>query len=144
MAYRHNNISYHGGYKQVKENMNNFKEKIFWQFRSEIWNLTYKLSKLGENANNSNENVTDGAEFSDVLRRFVLLGDGECAGAAEDDQIEQRVGAQTVGAVHRSASSLAASVQTRHHSVNAVLVRYHLATKIQINIHAFHSFKTPF
>ena len=42
--------------------------------------------------------------------------------AAEDDEVEQRVGAQAVGAVHGDAGGFAAGVQARHDDVVALRV----------------------
>mmetsp|Transcript_10585 Transcript_10585/g.20443 ORF Transcript_10585/g.20443 Transcript_10585/m.20443 type:complete len:470 (-) Transcript_10585:482-1891(-) len=58
-------------------------------------------------------NVGDGLlarALGQVLERIAWLGDladAEGGGAAEDDDVEQRVGAQAVGAVHRRARGLA-------------------------------------
>ena len=63
-----------------------------------------------------------GRELADLLAGLVLLGDGLGAGAAEDDQVEQGVDAQAVGAVHGGAGGLAGGVQSGNDGVLAVLV----------------------
>ena len=51
------------------------------------------------------------------------LGRGLGGGAAEDDEVDQRVAAQPVGAVHRGAGGLADGRQARHHHVRIVADR---------------------
>lgn len=68
-------------------------------------------------------------QSSDLLTRLGLLGDGLGAGAAKDDQVEEGVGAETVGAVHGGAGGLAGGVQAGDNLVGAVLVGDDLAKK---------------
>lgn len=56
------------------------------------------------------------------LARGERLLDVGCASTAEDDDVQERVRAKTVGAVDGYASSLTGSVQTRDDLVIAVLV----------------------
>ena len=60
--------------------------------------------------------------LGDRISGAVLLGDRVRAGAAEDDEIEERIGAQSVGAVDGGARGLAGSVQSLHDLVLAILV----------------------
>jgi len=46
-------------------------------------------------------------------------------GAPENQDVEQRVAAQTVGPVHRDAGALARGVQARHRLLGAVALRHH-------------------
>lgn len=55
--------------------------------------------------------------------RLVFICDGEGAGPAEHHQIQQRVGAQSVGAVYAGTGRLTAGVQAANHLVRSVLVR---------------------
>lgn len=56
------------------------------------------------------------------LARGERLLDVGCASTAEDDDVQERVRAETVGAVDGHASSLTGSIQTRDDLVIAVLV----------------------
>ncbi len=51
--------------------------------------------------------------------------DGDAGGAAEDDDVEQRVGAETVGAVDAGRCRLAGGQQTGHDLVGVLLRRVH-------------------
>jgi len=53
----------------------------------------------------------------DGVAGLVDVGDAERAGAAEDDDVEQGVGAEAVGAVHRGAAHFARREEARHHVV---------------------------
>ncbi len=68
-----------------------------------------------------------GAQITDFLPRLADLGDGLGAGAAEDDEVEQGVGAETVGTVHGGAGGLAGGEEAWNDLVLAVLVRDDLA-----------------
>ncbi len=60
-----------------------------------------------------------------VLRDDVVAG-----GTAEHHQVEQRVGAQAVGAVHRHARAFADRVETIQHFVRAAILRHHDLTVV--------------
>lgn len=53
---------------------------------------------------------------------LVLLGNGLGASTSEHHQIQQRVGSQTIGTMHRAGSGLTSSIQSRHDHILAVLV----------------------
>lgn len=60
-----------------------------------------------------------------------ILTDGDGAGAAEDDDVQQRVRPEPVGAVHRGAGRLAGRVEPRHDRVRVVGRRlHHLAAQV--------------
>lgn len=66
------------------------------------------------------------------VARLGDLGDGERAGAAEHHDVEQRVGTQPVGAVHRRAGRFARGEQAGNDAVLAVVVGDHLRSNIII------------
>jgi hypothetical protein len=67
------------------------------------------------------------------LTWLARLGDGLGAGTPKDDDVQKRVGAQPVGAVHRRARGLAGRVQSGNDHVLAVLVSDHLQNEEQMN-----------
>ena len=65
---------------------------------------------------------------------FDRFRTSEASGAAEDDEIDQRIGAEAVGAVHRNARRLADGHQARHDVVGvAVLLGQNLAVIVRRN-----------
>ena len=59
--------------------------------------------------------------------------DGNPGGAAEDDDVEQRVGAEAVGAVHAGRGGLAGGQQAVHYRVWVLLRRiYHLQQSCRV------------
>ncbi len=64
------------------------------------------------------------------MTRLERLGDVESDSATKDNQVEQGVGSETVGAMHRRATGLTASVQARHHLILAVLVHEDLTAPV--------------
>lgn len=68
--------------------------------------------------------------LGDRVARLVGLGDRVGAGPSEDDQVEQRVGAETVGAVHGDGGAFTGGVQAGDDFVLTLLIRYHLHGKI--------------
>ena len=60
--------------------------------------------------------------FCYLLSRLVLTGDSLGASPAEDDQVEEGVGAEPVGAVHAGAGGLARGVQAGDNLILSVLV----------------------
>jgi hypothetical protein len=73
--------------------------------------------------------ITYSLQLSNSLSGLVFLCNGQSASSAENNQIEQRVGTQTVGAVDRRAAGFASSVQARDDGVLSVLVLQHLRQK---------------
>mmetsp|Transcript_28961 Transcript_28961/g.64766 ORF Transcript_28961/g.64766 Transcript_28961/m.64766 type:complete len:331 (-) Transcript_28961:957-1949(-) len=77
-------------------------------------------------------------EGRDGVARLVEVGDAEGAGAAEDDDVEQRVGAESVGAVHRGTAHLPRREEAWHHLVvldhrarfRVALLLHHLAEMV--------------
>lgn len=61
-------------------------------------------------------------DWSEVIARFAFLGDGVSASSAKDDQIEKRVGTESVCAVNRGASSLTSGVEPTDDLVFSFLV----------------------
>ena len=67
-----------------------------------------------------------------ALPASTVLAALQAGGAAEHHEVDQRVGAQAVGAVHRHAGGLADGHQARHHVVGvAVLQGQHLAVIVR-------------
>ena len=70
-------------------------------------------------------------DFRDGIAGTILLGDGVSAGASKDDEIEKRVGAQSVGAMDRCARSLTGGVQTFNNFILTVVVGDDLRAEVE-------------
>lgn len=53
----------------------------------------------------------------------VVLSNSEGTGAAKHHQIQQRVGSQTVGTMHRGTARLTTCIQAWHHLIFTILIR---------------------
>ena len=68
------------------------------------------------------------------LRAQVLVDDEVAAGAAEDEQVEQRIGAEPVGAVHGDARAFTYRIQAADDGIRiAVLRRHDLSVHVRRN-----------
>ena len=76
---------------------------------------------LGSIELNKNDEHTYVFDFADGLAGAVFLGDGGGARTAEDHEIQQGVGAETVGTVNRRACGLATRVEPRYDDVTAAI-----------------------
>lgn len=72
-------------------------------------------------------------KFADGLSWLVILSDAQCAGTAENNQVQQRVGAEAVSAVHRRASSFTGRVQSGNNDVLSVRVGDNLSSVVGRN-----------
>ena len=61
-----------------------------------------------------------------MITWFVLLRDGLGASASKDNQIEKRIGAETVGSVYGRAGSLTGSKKARHDNILTIFIGDHL------------------
>ena len=63
-----------------------------------------------------------GAQFSDLFAGFVVFSDGVSASTTKDNQIQKRVGSQSVSSVNGSASSFTCGVKARNDLVCAIFI----------------------
>jgi hypothetical protein len=69
-------------------------------------------------------------ELGDALARFEIGSNMVGAGTAEYNNIQQRIGSETVGAVYRSTSSLTSSIETRHNVIWITVLHCHDLTMV--------------
>ena len=60
------------------------------------------------------------------ISRLVGLSDGVGTRTSKHYQVQQRVGAESIGSVHRHAGRLTGTVQAAHHLVLSLHMLYHL------------------
>ena len=114
--------------------------------------ICYFHVKKGQNCRKINRGPEYFYQFYKIIFTwFVFFGDGFGTCTSKDNQIQKRIGSQSVGSVNRSASSFTSSVQSGNNFVFTIFVCDNLnnrkrkffrkMSKFQFRISFFHQHK---